>query len=100
MSLFNKQNKEALINPLNLDHPILVQALGVCSALAVTSQLKPAIVGGIGSDGYYRFCQYYHFYYPQYDTYAYSYCRNNSLVVVAAYRQRLSARYSRPLPTM
>ena len=23
MSLFNKQNKEALINPLNLDHPIL-----------------------------------------------------------------------------
>ena len=47
MSLFKKQNKEALINPLNLDHPILVQVLGICSALAVTSQLKPAIVMGL-----------------------------------------------------
>ena len=47
MSLFNKQNKEVLINPLNLDHPILVQVLGICSALAVTSQLKPAIVMGL-----------------------------------------------------
>lgn len=47
MSLFNKQNKAALSNPLNLDHPILVQVLGICSALAVTSQLKPAIVMGL-----------------------------------------------------
>ena len=44
MSLFSKQNKEAFINPLNLDNPIIVQVLGICSALAVTSQLKPAIV--------------------------------------------------------
>lgn len=47
MSLFNKQNKEAFINPLNLDNPIMVQVLGICSALAVTSQLKPAIVMGL-----------------------------------------------------
>ena len=47
MSLFSKQNKEAFINPLNLDNPILVQVLGICSALAVTSQLKPAIVIGL-----------------------------------------------------
>ena len=47
MALFSKQNKEALTNPLNLDHPILVQVLGICSALAVTSQLKPAIVMGL-----------------------------------------------------
>ena len=47
MALFSKQNKEALINPLNLDNPILVQVLGICSALAVTSQLKPAIVMGL-----------------------------------------------------
>lgn len=47
MSLFSKQNKEAFINPLNLDNPILVQVLGICSALAVTSQLKPAIVMGL-----------------------------------------------------
>ncbi len=47
MSLFNKQNKEAFSKPLNLDNPILVQVLGICSALAVTSQLKPAIVMGL-----------------------------------------------------
>ena len=47
MSLFSKQNKEAFINPLNLDNPILVQVLGICSALAVTSQLKPTIVMGL-----------------------------------------------------
>ena len=47
MSLFSKQNKEAFINPLNLDNPIMVQVLGICSALAVTSQLKPAIMMGL-----------------------------------------------------
>lgn len=47
MSLFSKQNKEALFKPLNLDNPIMVQVLGICSALAVTSQLKPAIVMGL-----------------------------------------------------
>ena len=47
MSLFSKQNKDALGKPLNLDNPILVQVLGICSALAVTSQLKPAIVMGL-----------------------------------------------------
>lgn len=47
MSLFSKQNKEAFISPLNLDNPIMVQVLGICSALAVTSQLKPAIVMGL-----------------------------------------------------
>ena len=47
MALFSKQNKEVFCNPLNLDNPILVQVLGICSALAVTSQLKPAIVMGL-----------------------------------------------------
>nr|WP_294704653.1 NADH:ubiquinone reductase (Na(+)-transporting) subunit D [Prevotella sp.] len=47
MALFNKQNKEAFIKPLNGDNPVLVQVLGICSALAVTSQLKPAIVMGL-----------------------------------------------------
>ena len=42
MALFSKQNKEAFIKPLNGDNPVLVQVLGICSALAVTSQLKPA----------------------------------------------------------
>ena len=47
MALFSKQNKEAFIKPLNGDNPILVQVLGICSALAVTSQLKPAVVMGL-----------------------------------------------------
>lgn len=47
MELFSKQNKEAFIKPLNGDNPVLVQVLGICSALAVTSQLKPAIVMGL-----------------------------------------------------
>ena len=47
MALFSKQNKEAFIKPLNGDNHILVQVLGICSALAVTSQLKPAIVMGL-----------------------------------------------------
>ena len=47
MALFSKQNREAFIKPLNGDNPVLVQVLGICSALAVTSQLKPAIVMGL-----------------------------------------------------
>lgn len=47
MALFSKQNKEVLGAPLNLDNPVLVQVLGICSALAVTSQLKPAVVMGL-----------------------------------------------------
>lgn len=45
--LFSKTSREALLNPLNKDNPVLVQVLGICSALAVTSQLKPAIVMGL-----------------------------------------------------
>lgn len=45
--LFSKNAKEALVNPLNLNNPVVVQILGICSALAVTSQLEPAIVMGL-----------------------------------------------------
>ena len=47
MSLFSKENGEVFMGPLNLNNPITVQVLGICSALAVTSQLKPAIVMGL-----------------------------------------------------
>jgi len=43
-SLFSKKNIKLLRDPLNDENPITVQALGVCSALAITVQLKPAIV--------------------------------------------------------
>ena len=45
--LFSEENKAAFSNPLNLDNPVTVQVLGICSALAVTSQLEPAIVMGL-----------------------------------------------------
>ena len=38
------KNLKLLINPLNNENPITVQVLGICSALAVTVQMKPAIV--------------------------------------------------------
>lgn len=47
MTLFSKQNREVLVSPLNQNNPIMVQVLGICSSLAVTSQLKPAIVMGL-----------------------------------------------------
>jgi Na+-transporting NADH:ubiquinone oxidoreductase subunit D len=37
-----------ITNPLDIDNPITVQILGVCSALAVTTQMKPAFVMSIG----------------------------------------------------
>jgi len=46
--LFSKKNRKLISNPLDLDNPITVQILGVCSALAVTTQVKPAFVMSIG----------------------------------------------------
>lgn len=45
--LFSKKNRKLLKDPLNDDNPITVQVLGICSALAITVQLKPAIVMAI-----------------------------------------------------
>ena len=42
--LFSKKNKKLLSAPLDDNNPITVQVLGICSALAITVQLKPAIV--------------------------------------------------------
>ena len=47
MSLWNKKNKETLLGPLSKNNPIMVQMLGICSALAVTSKLEPALVMGL-----------------------------------------------------
>ena len=47
MAFFSNRIKEVFLSPLNILNPVLVQVLGICSALAVTSQLKPAIVMGI-----------------------------------------------------
>ena len=42
--LFSKNNLKLLSDPINNSNPITVQVLGICSALAVTAQLKPAVV--------------------------------------------------------
>lgn len=43
----SSKNKEVLLGPLSTNNPVIVQMLGICSALAVTSKLEPSIVMGI-----------------------------------------------------
>lgn len=40
-------NKSVLFNPFSKNNPVIVQVLGICSVLAVTAKLEPAIVMGI-----------------------------------------------------
>lgn len=47
MAILNNRNKAVLFNPLSKDNPVIVQVLGICSCLAVTAKLEPAIVMGI-----------------------------------------------------
>ena len=44
MKAFNSKNWQYFLGPLSKDNPVIVQILGICSALAVTAQLKPAFV--------------------------------------------------------
>lgn len=46
--LLSKKNKKILKDPLDDINPITVQILGVCSALAVTTQVKPALIMALG----------------------------------------------------
>lgn len=43
-SLFSKKNRKLITDPLNDSNPITVQVLGICSALAITVKLYPALV--------------------------------------------------------
>ena len=45
--MLSQKTKDTLLGPLNVNNPVVVQILGICSALAVTVQLKPALVMGI-----------------------------------------------------
>lgn len=47
-ALFSKKNVRVLRDPLDDNNPITVQILGVCSALAVTVQMKPALIMALG----------------------------------------------------
>ena len=46
--LFSKKNKKLITHPLDLDNPVTVQVLGICSSLAITTQMKPAIIMSLG----------------------------------------------------
>ena len=39
--------KDIFFNPFSKDNPVIVQVLGICSVLAVTAKLAPAMVMGI-----------------------------------------------------
>lgn len=45
--IFSEKTKEVFLGPLSKNNPIAVQVLGICSALAVTAKLEPAIVMGL-----------------------------------------------------
>ena len=40
-------NKSVFFNPFSKDNPVIIQILGICSVLAVTAKLEPAIVMGL-----------------------------------------------------
>jgi len=44
LNILSKKDKKLLTDPLDDNNPITVQVLGICSALAITVQLKPAVV--------------------------------------------------------
>ncbi len=44
MALLSKKNRDIFLAPFSKDNPVIVQILGICSALAVTAKLKPAFV--------------------------------------------------------
>ena len=46
-ALFSAKNREFLLGPLSKNNPVIVQVLGICSVLAVTAKLEPAIVMGL-----------------------------------------------------
>src|SRR6056297_1130572 len=45
--LFSKKNRKLISDPFNDDNPITVQVLGICSALAITVKMYPALVMAI-----------------------------------------------------
>ena len=45
--LLSQKNKDVLFTPIGINNPVTVQVLGICSSLAVTAKLEPAIVMGL-----------------------------------------------------
>ncbi len=64
--LFSPKNKKLIFNPISKDNPITVQVLGICSALAVTAKLEPAVVMSISVTGCTGICQRNYFFVKKY----------------------------------
>ncbi|MDA8686415.1 NADH:ubiquinone reductase (Na(+)-transporting) subunit D [Robiginitalea sp.] len=47
MGLLSKKDSKLILDPLADNNPITIQVLGICSALAITAELKPSLVMGI-----------------------------------------------------
>lgn len=47
MAILSKKDQKLILDPLGDDNPITIQVLGICSALAITAQLKASIVMAI-----------------------------------------------------
>src|SRR5690554_1546518 len=47
MALLSKKDSKLILDPLTDNNPITIQVLGICSALAITAQLKASIVMAI-----------------------------------------------------
>ena len=82
--MLSKKNKEILLGPLSKNNPVIVQILGICSALAVTAKLEPALVMAGG-----RICQCHHLVTAKHDTQQYPHHRSIS-------RRRRTGNYRRP----
>ncbi len=46
-NLFSDKTKQIFLGPLGKNNPVIIQVLGICSALAVTAKLEPALVMGL-----------------------------------------------------
>lgn len=47
MALLSRKDSKLILDPLADDNPITIQVLGICSALAITAQLKASVVMAI-----------------------------------------------------
>ena len=65
-SIFSAKNLKYLTSPFSANNPVIVQILGICSALAVTVQMKPAIVMALSVAVVTGFAQGRAFAYPYY----------------------------------
>ena len=66
--LLSKKNRQTLLGPLSRNNPVIVQVLGICSALAVTAKLRAGFCHGCFGNRRTCLFQCHHFVVAQHDT--------------------------------